>query len=146
MKEITALQEQLTNILKSMDEHLQLFKNSKMTPPTKIQQTLVRQIVTAGFPFALHHQQLVGFIDQVAHLQREGTQKYYKIPSSGEKVYIHPTSFLFSSYPEWCVFREITQTTKFFMKGVTEIDPSWLALVGGPLCHFSKPLETPPPK
>lgn len=95
---------------------------------------LIRQIITAGF------------IDQVGKLQHEGAQKFYKVLNSTEKIYIHPTSFLASELPDYCVYQEIHTTSRPYMRGVTWIDPSWLSKLGAPLCHFSKPLEIPAPR
>lgn len=62
-----------------------------------------------------------------------------------DKIYIHPTSFLFTQYPDYCVYKEITSTSKPYMKGITTINPNWLPTLGVTLCHFSQPLELPPP-
>jgi len=135
MKEIRSLRQQLTNIVKSTDTTLSsITVDPKMSPPTKEQETLIRQIITAGS------------IDQVACLTREGSSTFYSVLHSTERVYIHPSSFVFDSPPDFCVYREITHTSRPYMKGVTSINPSWLPVLGKPLCHFSKPLETSTPR
>jgi hypothetical protein len=65
---------------------------------------------------------------------------------TNEIVYVHPSSFLFGQHEEYIVYRELVQTKKTYMKGVTAIHPSWLCSLGTALCHFSKPLDTPPPR
>ncbi len=134
MKEIRQLRQQLTNIFKSVDADSSITMNPKMSPPSKEQETLLRQIITAGL------------IDQVACLQREGSATWYAVLHSSDKVYIHPTSCLHGALPDFCVYREIAHTSKPYMKGLTVINPAWLPELGKPLCHFSKPLESPPPR
>jgi ATP-dependent RNA helicase DHX37/DHR1 len=65
---------------------------------------------------------------------------------TSEKVFIHPTSYLFGVQPEYCVYRELVSTKRIYMKGITAIHPLWLPKLGAHLTNFGKPLETPVPK
>lgn len=134
MQEIHSLREQLTNLLNSVDSSLNLEFSANLDSPSKDQEILIRQIITSGL------------IDQVGKLYHEGRDIYYKILNSTERIYIHPTSFLASKYPDYITYKEIRTTSKPYMKGITAIEPSWLVKLGEPLCHFSKPLDSPPPR
>lgn len=134
MKEIRLLRMQLTNIINSIDSEDKLEFNAKLLPPSKDQELVIRQIICSGL------------LDQVAKYQIESGQAYYSILGSNDKVYIHPSSYLSESNPEYCVYREISYTSRPFMKGITAIQSSWLPKLAIPLCHFSKPLELPAPR
>lgn len=88
---------------------------------------------------------------------------------AGEAVYVHPSSALYEhNPPEWCVFSEVTrsqpkkrrskkgdaeaggaeeegdeeedQPGRLYLRGLTKINPSWIAKLGKELCSFSKPV------
>jgi ATP-dependent RNA helicase DHX8/PRP22 len=41
-------------------------------------------------------------------------------------VYIHPSSTLFQSAPDWVLYHELVLTTKEYMRNVLVVDPKWL--------------------
>ena len=45
-------------------------------------------------------------------------------------VFVHPTSYLFKDTPQFVVYKEIVQTSKSYMKGVTAISPYWCVFIG----------------
>lgn len=109
------------------------------------QRKIIRQILAAGF------------IDQVAVLEslvaKKGSSSAhastrgipYRAIGVPEPVYIHQASALFhGSPPEYIVFTEIQRmsNTKLYVKGVTKIQPAWLAVLGKDMCTFSRPVET----
>lgn len=147
MKEIHQLREQLTYLVNTVypqDEPIGMDPN--LQPPSPEQELLLRQVITAGL------------VDQVARLHTDRSemgyineakaQKHfqYMTVKTNEVVYVHPSSFLFGQHEEYVVYRELVQTKKTYMKGVTAIHPSWLCSLGTALCQLSKPLETPPPR
>lgn len=67
---------------------------------------------------------LGGFFYNVARISREGGS--YRTIKKNQSVHIHPTSALRDSMPRWVVFNEIKQTTKEYMRTISEIEPSWL--------------------
>lgn len=50
----------------------------------------------------------------------------YKIISTNQNVFIHPSSLLFGKKPECILYNEVVFTTKCYVKGVSEIDPIWV--------------------
>lgn len=54
---------------------------------------------------------------------------YYKAHNSGKEVSIHPSGVLHGRNPppKAVVFTEILVTSKAYVKGVTLVDPAWLA-------------------
>ena len=119
--------------------------------------TKLQPLTSEGLP-ALRNAILSGFIDQVA-VRKESVAKgnspvaYQLLVASVqsksllEDIYIHPTSCVFKKSPPMVVFQELVQTSKVYMKGVTEItDPLALGAFGQNMCTFSKPVENPPPK
>ena len=41
-------------------------------------------------------------------------------------MYIHPSSSLFGSQPDWVLYHELVLTSKEYMREVMAIDPKWL--------------------
>jgi pre-mRNA-splicing factor ATP-dependent RNA helicase DHX16 len=70
---------------------------------------------------------LSGFFYNVARISREGGS--YRTIKKNQSVHIHPTSALHDCLPRWVVFNEIKQTTKEYMRNISEIEPSWLVEV-----------------
>eukprot|EP01126_Amoeba_proteus_P052056 TRINITY_DN6259_c0_g1_i3.p1 TRINITY_DN6259_c0_g1~~TRINITY_DN6259_c0_g1_i3.p1 ORF type:complete len:751 (-),score=181.37 TRINITY_DN6259_c0_g1_i3:320-2572(-) len=116
---------------------------SQLAPPTREQKTIIRQVITSGL------------IDQVARripeLDEEGKERRnrykYQTCTSNTHVYVHPTSVLYSSPPEFVAYYEVisnVEGTKTYIKGLTAIQPEWLTELGGSLVSYSPPLETPP--
>lgn len=77
---------------------------------------------------------LGGFFYNVARISREGGS--YRTIKKNQSVHIHPTSALHDSMPRWVVFNEIKQTTREYMRTVSEIEPSWLVDVAP--CFYTK--------
>ncbi|XP_020644538.3 putative ATP-dependent RNA helicase DHX37 isoform X1 [Pogona vitticeps] len=139
MMEIRRLRGQLTTAVNAICADANLFVDPKMKPPTETQVNFLRQIVLAGLG------------DHVARRIRaeelldEKWKNGYKTPLLDDPVFIHPSSVLFKQLPEFVVYQEIVETTKMYMKGVSEVEAEWIPLLLPPYCHFGKPLETPPP-
>ncbi|OCU02001.1 hypothetical protein XELAEV_18007760mg [Xenopus laevis] len=139
MLEIRRLRGQLTTTVNSLCPDIQLYLDSKMSPPTESQVTYLRQIVMSGLG------------DHIARRIRpeelldEKWRNAYKTPLLEEPVFIHPTSALFRQLPDFVVYQEIMETTKMYMKGVSAIEAEWIPALLPQYCHFGKPLEDPPP-
>lgn len=67
---------------------------------------------------------LGGFFYNVARISREGGS--YRTVKKNQSVFIHPTSALHDMMPRWVVFNELKQTTKEYMRIISEIESSWL--------------------
>lgn len=84
---------------------------------------------------------------------------YLAMGVRGEAAYIHPSSAIFEhAPPEWCVFSEVTRSKgkvrstdenpegdeeqrrgRVYLRGLTKINPGWIAKLGKDMCSFSKP-------
>ncbi|KAH9313575.1 hypothetical protein KI387_022202, partial [Taxus chinensis] len=60
-------------------------------------------------------------------------------------VFLHRISSVARLAPEFVVYNELIHTTRPYMRGVTCVKSSWLALHARALCTFSKPLADPQP-
>jgi len=144
MEEIHKLRAQISHIVQVNFPGLDTGFAPNLPPPTNLQLKVIRQLLTAGL------------IDQVAirkditeRNQASGTQYAtskgvpYKALGVSEEVFIHPSSVLFSkSPPDYIVFHEIVRTSRLYLKGLTIVNPAWLASLGKPsLCTFSKPIK-----
>ncbi|RSH92899.1 putative ATP-dependent RNA helicase DHR1 [Saitozyma podzolica] len=120
-----------------------------LAPPSDTQLKVLRQILTSAF------------IDSVAVRLDVALKKGSSFTScrnvpyraaglgSEHEVFIHPSSALFHrAPPDFVVFTEITQSQgrgegrgKAWLRGVTKINPTWLATLGKGMCTFSRPVE-----
>uniref|UniRef100_UPI00398EC82E probable ATP-dependent RNA helicase DHX37 n=1 Tax=Pristiophorus japonicus TaxID=55135 RepID=UPI00398EC82E len=140
MVEIRRLRGQLTNVVNAVFPEAGLFVDPKMKPPTVTQVTYLRQIVMAGL--GDHIARKV----QSEEVLDEKWRHAYKTPLMDEPVFIHPNSVLFKHLPEFVVYQEIVETSKMYMKGLTEIESEWIPLLLPEYSHYGKPLVTPPPR
>lgn len=67
--------------------------------------------------------------------QKDGRFSYGS--GSQSNIYIHPSSALFSSKPDWIVSSKILQTGKTFASVNTRIDPEWMEEIAPQLCQKS---------
>lgn len=139
MVEIRRLRGQLTNAVNAVCPEVATFVNPKMTPPTEHQVVCLRQIVLAGL--GDHLARRVQAEDILDPKWKNG----YKTPLLDEPVFIHPTSALFKTLPEFVVYQEIMETTKMYMKGVSAVQAEWIPQLLPQYCHFDSPLESPSP-
>ncbi|XP_068615421.1 probable ATP-dependent RNA helicase DHX37 [Brachionichthys hirsutus] len=139
MVEIRRLRGQLTNAVNAVCPEVDVFVNPKMTPPTEHQVVCLRQIVLAGL--GDHLARRVQSEDMLDPKWKNG----YKTPLMDEPVFIHPTSALFKTLPEFVVYQEIMETSKMYMKGVSASEAEWVPQLLPQYCHFSSPLESPSP-
>lgn len=72
---------------------------------------------------------------------------YLETPANKDKLFIHPSSYLYSrDPPEFLCYSELIFTKRPYMKNLTHIKTDWLCEFGAGLISFSKPLETPSPE
>ncbi|KAK9848573.1 hypothetical protein WJX84_001989, partial [Apatococcus fuscideae] len=70
----------------------------------------------------------------------------YKACCLEEDVYLHPSSGLAKTGPQWIAYTQLLRSGKRpYMGGGTAIEAHWLPEVAAPLCTFSAPLLDPPP-
>ncbi|KAK7934439.1 hypothetical protein WMY93_005335 [Mugilogobius chulae] len=139
MVEIRRLRGQLTNAVNTVCPEVGVFVDPKMAPPTEHQVVCLRQIVLAGL--GDHLARRVQAEDVLDPKWKNG----YKTPLLDEPVFIHPTSALFKTLPDFVVYQEIMETSKMYMKGLSAIEAQWVPQFLPQYCHFGSPLDSPPP-
>ncbi|KAJ2719486.1 putative ATP-dependent RNA helicase DHR1 [Coemansia sp. Benny D115] len=156
MGEIRKLRGQLTNLVQMYCPGVDVAMDPRMPPPSKLQQSVIRQIILAGF---MDHVAVRGDVagyqdpDEEASIKKRGMHAVpYVTMWSSEPVYIHPESVAYTaarkagSMPQAIVFTELQRTTRLWAKVVTLVNTKWLATIGQPLCTFGNPLPYPLPK
>uniref|UniRef100_A0A8C1R271 DEAH (Asp-Glu-Ala-His) box polypeptide 37 n=1 Tax=Cyprinus carpio TaxID=7962 RepID=A0A8C1R271_CYPCA len=111
---------------------------NKMAPPTESQVLCLGQIVLAGS--GDHIARRVQDEELLDPKWRNG----YKTPLLDDPVFIHPSSALHKTLPEFVVYQEIMETTKMYMRGVC-VCAEWIPKLLPQYCHFSSPEESPAP-
>ncbi|KAI0031388.1 P-loop containing nucleoside triphosphate hydrolase protein [Vararia minispora EC-137] len=144
MDEIHKLRSQISNIVAVNFPGTDSGFVPNLPPPTAKQLKVLRQLLAAGF------------IDQIAvrkdlvtkdmatgnkHTTARGVA--YRALGIPEDVYIHPSS-IFANLPpaDYVAFHETVRTNHVWLKGITVVNPAWIASLGKPfLCTFSKPFK-----
>ncbi|KAG4070654.1 hypothetical protein HA402_013574 [Bradysia odoriphaga] len=147
--EIRKLRVQLTNEINLSLSDVILGVDPKMPKPTDHQAKLLRQILLSGMG------------DQVARRIPDDEKKDsedrlrlkygYRCPEMEEPVFMHSSSVLRKSKPEWVIYQEIFElqngdARKMFMRGITAIEPEWLLIYVRSLCNIRSVKEDPPPR
>ncbi|CAG0900743.1 unnamed protein product [Cyprideis torosa] len=115
MREARDVREQLMGI---MDRHkLDVVSCGKNT-------ARVQKAICSGFFRNASEKDLDGWIPSIG--RRRVRDVGYRTLVDSQVVYIHPSSALFKSRPEWIVYHELLQTTKKYMRECTAVDPKWL--------------------
>lgn len=65
----------------------------------------------------------------------------YKTIVDDHPVYIFPGSALFGREPEYCVFHELVNTTREYMRNTVAVDPRWLVELAPAFYRKASPLE-----
>ncbi|XP_037536203.1 probable ATP-dependent RNA helicase DHX37 [Nematolebias whitei] len=139
MLEIRRLRGQLTNAVNAVCPEGGVFVDPKMTPPNEHQVICLRQIVLTGLGDHLARRV------QAEEMLDAKWKNGYKTPLMDDPVFIHPSSALFKTLPEFVVYQEIMETSKMYMRGVSAVEAEWVPQLLPQYCHFSPPLETPAP-
>ncbi|XP_068902133.1 probable ATP-dependent RNA helicase kurz isoform X2 [Tenebrio molitor] len=139
--EIRKLRLQLTNEIKANLPEAEFVVDPQLAPPTDLQAKLLRQVLLSGMG------------DQIA--KKIGTDeaedskklKYaYHANNMEDPVFLHSSSALRKTLPEFVIYQEIYETNKIYMRGVTAIEPEWLPVYVPHLCNLSEPLSDPEPR
>ncbi|KAJ1736434.1 putative ATP-dependent RNA helicase DHR1 [Coemansia sp. Benny D160-2] len=156
MSEIRKLRDQLTNLVQMYCAGVDVVMDPHMPPPSKLQQSVIRQIILAGFLDQVAvRADIAGFHspDEEMAIKRRGIHATpYVTMWSDEPVYVHPESVAYvaarrsGSMPQAVVYSELQRTTRLWAKAVTIVNTKWLATIGQPLCTFGNPLPYPVPK
>uniref|UniRef100_A0A671TJ78 RNA helicase n=1 Tax=Sparus aurata TaxID=8175 RepID=A0A671TJ78_SPAAU len=136
MVEIRRLRGQLTNAVNAVCPEVGAFVNPKMTPPTEHQVVCLRQIVLAGLGDHLARRV------QGEEILDPKWKNGYKTPLMDEPVFIHPSSALFKTLPE---FRAVWSEVPLGLDCVSAVEAEWVPQLLPQYCHFSSPQESPSP-
>ncbi|KAK4878089.1 hypothetical protein RN001_010595 [Aquatica leii] len=142
--EIRKLRVQLTNEIKMNVPDSDIIVDPKLAPPSDLQSKLLRQIILAGMG-----DQVAKKIKQEELKESEDKIKLkyaYRANNLEEPVFLHQGSVLKKTLPEFVVYQEIYETNKMYMRGVTAIEPEWLATYVPNACHLSDPLIEAEPR
>ncbi|CAH0548891.1 unnamed protein product [Brassicogethes aeneus] len=142
--EIRKLRMQLTNEIKKNLPEAEVTVDPKMPPPNDLQAKLLRQILLSGMG-----DQIAKKIAPEEVKEGEDRVKFkyaYHANNMEEPVFLHQGSVLRKTLPEYVVYQEIYETNKMYMRGVTAIEPEWLATYVPSLCNLGEPLDEPPPR
>ncbi|TRY60549.1 hypothetical protein DNTS_026966 [Danionella cerebrum] len=139
MLEIRRLRGQLTNAVNAVCSEAGVYLDNKLAPPTEAQVLCLRQLVLAGL--GDHVARRV----QAEELLDPKWRNAYKTPLLDDPVFIHPSSALHKTLPEFVVYQEIMETTKMYMRGVCAVQAEWIPKLLPEYCHFSAPEENPAP-
>ncbi|KAJ2528767.1 putative ATP-dependent RNA helicase DHR1, partial [Coemansia sp. RSA 1937] len=155
MGDIRKLRRQLTNLVQMYCPGADAAMDPQMPPPSRLQQSVLRQIILAGFMDQVAVRgDIAGYHDpdEDTSTKRRGQQAVpYMTMWSSEPVFIHPESVVYigartTGMPQAIVYSELQRTTRLWAKAVTVVTPKWLATIGQPLCTFGNPLPYPLPK
>ncbi|KIY49650.1 P-loop containing nucleoside triphosphate hydrolase protein [Fistulina hepatica ATCC 64428] len=152
MEEIHKLRSQISHIVQVNFSGTDTGFSPKLRPPSDLQIKVLRQLLAAGFidQVAVRKDRAESGMSGAKSSTSTSGAKHstckdvaYRALGITEDVYIHPTSLLASrSPPEYVVFQEVVRTSRTWLKGVTIVNPAWLAALGkGTLCTFSKPVK-----
>uniref|UniRef100_A0AAG5CZ17 RNA helicase n=1 Tax=Anopheles atroparvus TaxID=41427 RepID=A0AAG5CZ17_ANOAO len=154
IREIRKLRVQLTNEVNANLREINLTVDPNMAPPSATQIRLLRQLL------------VIGMADQIARKLPESEIKLkadarrlkhaYNLPTIDEPVFMHASSVLRRELPEWVCYQEAYEAivppeltgeegnkTKMFIRGITAIEPGWLAKFVPNLCTMMDVLEEP---
>lgn len=110
-----------------------------------MQTKVIRQIITASSLDRIAVRQDIFLKRNTTFLSCRNVA-YRGIGLGAEEVFIHPSSALYHKpAPEFIAFHEVTrsQSGKAWAKGITKINPGWLATLGKSSCSFSRPEVVP---
>lgn len=142
--EIRKLRIQLTNEIKKNVPDADVTVDPKLKPPTDLQAKLLRQILLAGLGDQVAKKIS---LEEVKEGEDKSKFKYaYHANNMEEPVFLHQGSVLKKTLPEFVIYQEIYETNKMYMRGVTAIEPEWLATYVPSLCNLSEPLMNPEPR
>ncbi|KAI0039680.1 P-loop containing nucleoside triphosphate hydrolase protein [Auriscalpium vulgare] len=144
MEEIHKLRAQISNIARINFPDLDPGFIPKLPPPSHQQLKVLRQLIAASFIDQVAARKELVDKDSASGNQYSTTKGVpYRALGIPEDVYIHPSSVLSSgSPPDYIVYTDIVRAKRIWLKGLTVVNPAWLALLGKEsLCSFSKPFK-----
>ncbi|KAH8274869.1 hypothetical protein KR044_001777 [Drosophila immigrans] len=147
--EVRKLRVQLTNEINLNVSNVELCVDPQLKPPTESQARLLRQILLAGMGDQVARKVPLAEISDKEERRR---LKYaYNCADMEEPAFLHASSVLKQSKPEWIVYQEAYElqngdSSKMFIRGITAIEPEWLLVYVPQLCNIRQVKEQPAPR
>uniref|UniRef100_A0A6B2EBX7 Putative mrna splicing factor atp-dependent rna helicase n=1 Tax=Phlebotomus kandelakii TaxID=1109342 RepID=A0A6B2EBX7_9DIPT len=144
--EIRKLRVQLTNQLNLNIPNVDASVDPRLEPPTEDQARLLRQILLAGMADRVARR--VPMEDISSPQERNRLKRAYNTPDMVDPVFLNSSSVLAKELPEWVIYQEVYEVTlpepKMFIRGITEIEPHWLATYAATMCNFQEIADEKP--
>ncbi|CAM6100679.1 unnamed protein product [Calypogeia fissa] len=109
------------------------------------QEDVIRQAICAGWADKVARRLSVQERAAMPEMWHQKRVLAYRVCTSEEPVFLHPSSSVCKEAPEFVVYNELVNTSRTYMRGVSGVDSKWLVRQATALCIFSKPLVDPPP-
>ncbi|XVF32822.1 hypothetical protein REPUB_Repub17cG0115800 [Reevesia pubescens] len=161
MEEMSKLRKQLLQLVFNQNVHHDVEQNFLWTHGTMEDVEHSWRVSSNKNPLLLNEEELLGqaicagWADRVAKRIRgvsrssEGDRKVntvrYQACLVKEAVFLHRSSSLSSSAPEFLVYSELLHTKRPYMHGATSVKSDWLVKYAKSYCTFSSPLTDPKP-
>ncbi|KAJ8518483.1 hypothetical protein ONZ45_g4442 [Pleurotus djamor] len=141
MEEIHKLRAQISHIVATHFPGTDSQFSPKLSPPSDLQLKSLRQLIVAAFIDSIAVRKDLVELTSSSGIQYSTTRGVpYRALNIDEDVFIHPSSVTSStSPPNYIVYTNVVRTSSVWLKGVTVINPAWLAVLGKSWCSFSKP-------
>ncbi|XP_065364159.1 probable ATP-dependent RNA helicase kurz [Calliphora vicina] len=147
--EVRKLRVQLTNEINLSITNVNLNVDPAMTPPSDAQARFLRQILLSGMGDKVARKVNLA---EISDKEEKRRLKYaYNCLDMVEPVFMHSSSVLKQKLPEWVIYQEAYEiqngdSSKMFIRGITEIEPEWLLLYAPLLCNIRNIKEEPLPR
>ncbi|XVF72676.1 hypothetical protein PTKIN_Ptkin12aG0139200 [Pterospermum kingtungense] len=161
MEEMSKLRKQLLQLVFSQNVHRDVEQDFLWTHGTMEDVEHSWRVSSCKNPLFLNEEELLGqaicagWADRVAKRIRgvsrssEGDKKVssarYQACLVKETVFLHRSSSLSSSAPEFLVYSELLHTKRPYIHGATSVKSDWLVKYAKSYCTFSAPLTDPKP-
>ncbi|XP_034490837.1 probable ATP-dependent RNA helicase kurz [Drosophila innubila] len=149
INEVRKLRVQLTNEINLNVSDVELCVDPQLKPPSDAQARFLRQILLAGMGDQVARKVP---LDEISDKEERRRLKYaYNCAEMEEPAFLHASSVLKQSSPEWIVYQEAYElqngdSSKMFIRGITAIEPEWLLLYVPLLCNIRQVKEDPAPR
>ncbi|KAJ1691567.1 hypothetical protein LUZ63_015722 [Rhynchospora breviuscula] len=122
----------------------------RLTRPDKkllrmVEEEVIVQAICAGWADRVAKRVKASEIHNLSEEDRKTRAVRYQSCALKETVYLHRSSSVSPSAPEFLVYTELVHKKRLYMHGVTSVKSEWLVKHASALCTFSAPLTDPRP-
>ncbi|KAK9876121.1 hypothetical protein WA026_011238 [Henosepilachna vigintioctopunctata] len=143
VSEIRKLRLQLSKEVALNQIDMDIVVEPQLAPPNEAHAKLLRQILLCGLGDQIAKKMT---LDEVPQGENKTKYKYaYHANNMEDLVFLHRSSIMKRTLPEFVVYQELYESNKIYMRGVTAIEPEWLPEYVPSLCNLSAPFTDPPP-